>query len=296
MLSIITPLHKEPYLKQTLDSLLDNAVGEIEVIPVFDGAKLEEPLRDDPRIKPLFIEHRGMRGAINAGIAASQGDFIMKIDCHCAVAPGYDQVLTEDCAPGWLMIPRRWGLDYVNWTINKDGRPPRDYHYLSFPAEHNAYYGHTMLGLNWYHHPQEWDAVEIDNTMSFQGSCYVANKKYFMEHIYPLDDRPETYGTFVQECIEIGNKYWLGGGAVKVNKKTWYCHFAKRKRHYMAGLFSRIHRRDGQALKSHQWVARHWLGDREPGMVHKFEWLIDKFWPVPGWPENWQEVWAKHLQ
>ncbi len=294
MLSIITPLHQEPYLKQTIDSLLDNAVGDVEVIPVFDGAKLTEPLREDPRLKPIFIEHRGMRGAINAGVQSSVGKFIMKIDAHCAVAPGYDKTLTEEFEDNWLMIPRRWALDDIKWTINRDGRPPRDYHYLTFPAINDGWYGHTMLGLNWYHYPKQWNADEVGDTMSLQGSCWVANKGYFMKNLFPLNDSPDAYGPFVQECVELGNKYWLGGGSVKVSKKTWYCHFAKRKRHYQSHTFSRIHRSDSQAIKSHNWCASHWMNNKEPNMVHPFSWLVDKFWPVPFWPENWQEVWKEH--
>lgn len=296
MLSIIIPLHVEPYAGRTVQSVLDNATGDIEVIPVFDGADVQaHSMPVDSRVRPLYIEHKGMRGAINAGIMAAQGKYVMKLDAHCAVATGFDVTLTSDMQPDWLMVPRRWALNTETWDINRDGRVPRDYHYLTPPWIKNGYYGYTMLGLNWFHYPKKWGRQEVSDTMSIQGSCWLADRSYFVEKLFPLDDRPEAYGPFAQECVELCNKYWLGGGQVKVNKKTYYCHFAKRKRHYSAGIFSRLHRRDSQALRSHDWCARHWMNDEEPGMRYKFEWLIEKFWPVPEWPEDWKDCWAQHM-
>ena len=26
-------------------------------------------------------------------------------------------------------------------------------------------------------------------------------------------------------------------------------------------------------------------------MIHPFFWLVEKFWPVPGWKNNWQQEW-----
>ena len=43
-LSVIIPCHKDPYLQKTIDSLLENATGEIEVIAVLDGYWADPPL------------------------------------------------------------------------------------------------------------------------------------------------------------------------------------------------------------------------------------------------------------
>lgn len=89
------------------------------------------------------------------------------------------------------------------------------------------------------------------------------------------------YGSFSQEPQEIGLKTWLGGGEVKVNKKTWYAHLHKGKRY---GRMYSISQRE--IVRGHDWAARHWMNNEEPHMVHKMEWLIEKFWPVPTWPED----------
>lgn len=180
MLSVIIPSYKDPLLQKTIDSLLENAEGDIEIIPILDGFLPDPSLKEDKRVKIVYLENnQGMRGAINAGLERAMGEFVMKIDSHCIVAPGYDRI-KFDCAPNWLMIPRRYSLDEVNWVRN-EGRPVRDYHYYSFPQQSGIHYG--MFTIDWLDRTHRYLECEIDNTMSFQGSCWLANKKYFMEHV-----------------------------------------------------------------------------------------------------------------
>lgn len=287
MLSIIIPVYREPYLNQTIQSLLYTAEGDIEILPVFDGEAPDEPLIADIRIRPIFLEeHKGLRGAVNAGIENSKGDWIMKCDAHCAFAQGWDTVLMRDCKENWLMTPRRYSLSPDTWTIATH-RPYVDYHYLSFPGTQNPKYGYSFQIINWNRKKNK----PIDDTMGLQGSCWFANKKYFMEHIYPLDD--VNYDVFALEHQEIGLKYWLGGGAIKVNKNTWYAHLSKRKSHYDAGIFSVRHKKDAKAVTGSEWATRHWMNNEEPNMVHPFSWLIERFNP-PGW-ENWEERWKQKI-
>jgi hypothetical protein len=43
-------------------------------------------------------------------------------------------------------------------------------------------------------------------------------------------------------------------------------------------------------LKGHQYSANYWINNSWKGQIHKFEWLIDKFWPIPSWVDNWKEL------
>ncbi len=294
MLSIIIPAYREPFLNKTIDSLLENATGEIEILPVIDGYAPSEPVRQDPRIKVINLEQNlGMRGAINAGLDQAKGEFLMKMDAHCVIGQGYDKVLTEDCEEDYLIIPRRYTLDSTNW-VRREDRTPTDYHFLNYPAE--TEYGYCMT-------PQPYKRAKgsaspdlVDSTMTFQGSCWVAQRKYFMEHIGHLDGRVETYGSFADEQLEIGLKYWLGGGQVKVDKKMWYAHLSKRGYHYVQELFSRKYKKGEQVIRNHTWATRHWLNNEELKMVYPFSWLVEKFWPIPTWNDNWQELWAEHIK
>lgn len=290
MLSVIIPVYVEPYLNKTITSLLDNAQGEIEIIPVFDGCQKAEAPPNDRRVRPELIERAGMRAAVNHGLNKASGDWIMKIDAHCCVSPGYDKILTQ-AQENWLEIPRMYQLNENTWTKYGNGQAV-DYHYVSYPGIVTEHYGNVMLTPVWLDYPAEWNEDEIGDTMAFQGSCWVANKEYFVKYIYPLDDRPETYGPFIEEQKEIGMKYWMGGGAVKVNKKTWYGHLRKGRHHYNNNIFVHFQRKNRTTIRSINWATQHWMNNREPNMVRKMDWLIDKFWPVPTWPENWREDWA----
>ena len=292
MLSVIIPAYKDLFLQKTIDSLLENAQEEIEIIPVLDGYVPDKPIKSDSRVKIInFEKNLGMRGATNAGIAKASGKFIMKCDSHCLFGAGFDKILVKNCAENWLMIPRRYSIDEVNWQRN-DKRPIRDYHYITYPTSTRDY-GVCMSSQDWWQRDKEHSdpKYDIDDTMIFQGSCWLANKKYFMKRVGFLDDRRETYTPFGGEQLEIGLKYWLGGGKVKVIKKTWYAHLVKRPHHYRAGLFTGRYKRNSDTALSRAWTAKHWMDNQEPGMIHPFSWLVEKFWPVPTWPED-RKLWV----
>jgi glycosyltransferase involved in cell wall biosynthesis len=275
MVSVIIPTYKEPYLNKTINSLLEGA-EDIEIIPVIDNYPLDEPILNDPRVKPIILtKNLGMRGAINEGLKVATGEFLMKIDSHCVICNGWDKMMPEE---NWLMIPRRYGLDEEKWDRN--GKI-KDYHYLTFPGTDDPKYGYSFQVQPL----KKTNDLMIDDTMTFQGSCWIANRKYFMEHVGFLDDT--NYGTFAQEQQEIGLKYWLGGGAVKVNKNIWYAHLFKKNKHYDTAKFSNRHKKDSKHIKGNEYSTKHWMNDEEKGMIHTFKWLIDKFQPLPGW-ENYE--------
>lgn len=270
-------------MQKTIDSFIENSDlgGDLEVIAALDGSYMEEP-KPHPLVKSVRTpEYQGMRGAINAGLSVAQGEYVCKVDAHCAFAPGFDRNMVETCADNWLLIPRRYSLEDSTWD-KIDTKPVKDYHYLTFPDPG----GWTA--------PQIWirrdrDEFDLDDTMTFQGSCWLANRKFYMETVGFQDDRRKTYGPFAAEQLEVGLKYWLGGHEVKVNKNTWYAHLRKMPRHYNTGMFNR---KTNEWNYNWRWATCHWLNDEEPGMKHSFAWLIDKF--QPPWWENWQETWKSY--
>ena len=94
----------------------------------------------------------------------------------------------------------------------------------------------------------------------------------------------EGYGDFIQEFQEVGCKTWLGGGEVKVNKKTWYAHLHKGNRYGRGYQIVRSSWHRGLHYSTDTWINNRW-----PFRIHDFEWLIDKFWPVPTWGEDWRD-------
>lgn len=279
MISIILPSFHEPYLNQTLASLVNNST-DTEIIPVLDGYKPTFLLRDD-RIKPVFIDKRsGMRSAFNAGLRKANGKFIMKLDAHCCFDKDFDKVLLEDMKENWLVIPRRYPLNADKW--DKSMRNViKDYHYYAYPNE-KTHFG--MPCPDWPEMVKEKRDVLIDDTMAFQGSCWFAKKDFFMSRVGYLDFL--RYTPYSAEQLEVGLNYWLKDGEVKVNKKTWYAHLFKNPVYYKKWGVGRREKMSHLTWKGHKWAANHWLKSKEKGLKHKFEWLLEKFWPVPGWPEN----------
>lgn len=281
--SVIIPSRGELFLPQTINDIFKKATGEIEVIAILDGYWPNPPLEDR---KNLIIIHRGialgMRAGINAGAEIAKGKFLLKTDAHCMFAEGFDEVLAQDCADNEIIIPRRYSLDAENWTTYP--KSPVDYHYLSCPMTNPD--GFSMHGCYyWYERQNPRKQILIDETMSFQGSCWFMTATHFRDHLNGMSE--EGYGTFSQEPQEIGNKTWLGpwNGRVMVNKKTWYAHLHKGSRYGRGYSIGK-----NEVIKGHDYSGYYWMGNKWEDRAHDFEWLVDRFWPVPTWPSNWKEL------
>lgn len=281
MLSIVIPSRNEPFLQQTIDDLYIKAEGEIEIIVVLDGYWPDPPLKKIPEVKIIHRgEARGMRAAINAGVAIAKGKYILKADAHTMWDRGYDVKLQADIEPNWVVIPRRKRLDPVNWQIQDVGKPDVDYEYLSYPGDPKDFGGAGLHGRQWTERTKERKDILIDENMSFQGSAWFMHKEYF-NFLELMDD--ENYGTFPQEAQEIGLKAWLSGGAVMTNKKTWYAHWHKGKT-----ADGKSHRRgyflDVRELKKGNDYTNKWLIDKAwKKQTKPFTWLVEHFKPVPTW-------------
>ena len=269
LVSIIIPSRNEKYLGKTIEDLLTKAVGEIEIIAVLDGYWPEPKIPDNDR---LILIHRGsplgMRPAINAATAIARGRYLMKCDAHCLFAPGFDQILKDDYEENCIVIPRRYALDAEKWEVHNNPKYTIDYMYLS----------KDLHGEVWNEKNKDPELKEklIDETMSAQGSCWFMQKDYF--EALELEDEVN-YGNFSNEFQEIGLKCWLSGGRVQINKKTWYAHLHKTEgRGYSLG--------SGQIEKGVAYTNRWPTNTAWHKQTLPFTWLVEKFWPVPGWPED----------
>ncbi len=219
MLSIIIPSYKDPLLHKTIDSLLTNCKGDIEIIPVIDGYTLDKPITTDTRVKPIYQENTGMRGAINAGVKQARGGYIMRTDEHCMFAKGYDTALTQDIKDDWIVVPRRYQLDVEKWELM--GSEYIDYEKLVIDKTHKKFHG-----IPWRSKTNERKDILLDEDMAMQGSCWVMKKSWWDSVIVELDSRG--YGTHYQDSIEMIFKTWKAGGKLMLNKKTWYAHKHRR--------------------------------------------------------------------
>ena len=216
MLSVIIPSYKDPLLQKTINSLIENAEGDIEIIAVLDGYWPDPRLEDHPKLRILHLgKNRGMREAINAGVLASKGEFIMRTDEHCMFGKGYDIILTKDCEPNWIVTPRRYYLDPVKWEVMD--LPPVDYCKLVIAGEPKKF-----AGAEWKSRTSKRKDIMIDETMAMQGSCWVMRRKWWDKVIGEL--QTEGYGPLYQDSHEMVFKTWKAGGKLMVNKHTWHAH------------------------------------------------------------------------
>ena len=284
--SAMIPARNEPFATRTVVDLLEKATGDVEVIIALDDFWPDPPLPDDKRLKVL---HRGsvhgLRPNINAMVEMATGEYLMKIDAHCTVCPGYDELLQKDCDKDWVVVPAKHSLEPTTWTMFK---PAWQYFYLTFPYHREL----EFIGLHDKNFGPSWNHARadkpIDDIISFQGSCWFLPKAYFKQLLPEGMDHEHYY--YAQEPQELGLKAWLSGGRVVVNKAVTYGHLHKGRAHGRG--FPRYKRPWIDAIR---WSANYWMTNQWPGRVHDMDWLVTKFWdelhhaPAWAWPDDWQD-------
>ncbi|MEU4109994.1 CDP-glycerol glycerophosphotransferase family protein [Streptomyces sp. NPDC027717] len=94
--SVIVPCFKvQGFLRECLDSVLQQSFGDLEVIAVDDrspdgcGAILDEYAERDPRVRVLHLpENVGLGRARNAGMPHATGDYLLFLDSDDTLTPG----------------------------------------------------------------------------------------------------------------------------------------------------------------------------------------------------------------
>lgn len=272
MVSIIIPSKNEIFLERTVQNLLDNCTSEFEILVVLDGYNPPER-SSDSRVK--YIHHEtgvGMREGINSAVKVATGEYLLKIDAHCVVDYGIDEKLAADCEDNMVMIPRRYKLDDEKWCPKDEYI---DYEYFIYPFKYNPV---ALHGFRWKERANERKDILIDDTLTFQGSCWFMKKSHFEKSKF-LKVK-EFHGLLFGEPEELGLTTWLNGGKVVVNKKTWYAHLFKGKK-YGRGYFVNIEK----SRDCYRYSYNLWVNENKEGFIK----AIEKFWPIPGWPEDWKE-------
>jgi len=284
MLSVIIPAKNEPYLDKTIDSCFDKAEGEVEIIAILDGYWPEVPIRDR---KGLTLIHHtegiGQRPACNEAAKLAQGKYLMKLDSHCILDKGYDVKLAADCEYDWTVTPRRYGVIEDGWKRRPGIKI--DYMRLTCPQEKGDM---GLRARHWSEFKRRPEAQgDITDVMTCQGSCWFQYRDRFWE----MGGLDEGYGHWGAMGCEVGCKAWLSGGRLVANKKTWYAHWQRGRRHTRGNdlvTTTRHYYLPRIVIKNaHRYAKDLWLNNKWPLQKRKFKWLIDKFSPIPGW-EGWE--------
>jgi glycosyltransferase involved in cell wall biosynthesis len=206
------------------------------------------------------------RQAVNVAVSLARGKYVMCLDAHCMVGKGFDEILKKDCEENWIVIPRRYKLEPISWTIRKDV-PPIDYEYWMLKEFNMGY----LKPYRWDSRAIERKDIAIDNTLTFQGSCWFMYKSYFQKMGFM---RIEGYTGWGQEDVELAMETWTTGGRVVVNKNTWYAHL------YKGTKYGRMYSANQhQHAASRAYAFDYWCIQRKEEFLE----VLRKFEPIPNW-------------
>ncbi len=103
MISVIVPVYRvEKFLRQCLDSALNQTYRDLEIIVVDDGSPDQSPqicdeyAERDPRVVVIHQQNGGLSAARNSGLKIAKGEFVGFVDSDDWIAPDmYETMLNE---------------------------------------------------------------------------------------------------------------------------------------------------------------------------------------------------------
>ena len=136
-LSVLIPARHEYYydidlLYQTITNVLANTSSKTEIIAVLDGYWPNQPLPVNDRLRVIHHNQSiGQRAATNEAAKIAQGEYVMKLDAHCALSGNFDERLLADFQPDWTVTPALYNLLVFVWKCSgcgwlKDQSPKPD--------------------------------------------------------------------------------------------------------------------------------------------------------------------------
>lgn len=307
-LSVVITARNEEFLSRTVEGVLETRKGNTEVIVVMDGGWANPPLKDHPDVTIIYHkESIGQRSAINEAVKLSRAKYIMKLDAHCIMDEGFDVKLMADYKPDWIVIPAQYNLHAFNWKCKKcgnewyQGQTPT---HCQKPGEgrgenkncDSKEFERVMVWKPRFNrrsefwrfdsdlHFQYWSSFkkraeaqgDIAPTLSCLGACWFLSRERYWE----IGGLEEEWGSWGQMGTELGCKSWLSGGAMMVNKKTWFAHMFRTQ----GGDFGFPYPQSSSQVAHARKRSREFF--KEGGWskaIHDIDWLINKFAPVPGW-------------
>lgn len=300
-LSILIPARNEMFLERTIQDILEHRKASTEVVVVLDGFDFEVTIPVDKDIH--FIKHAksvGQRAATNQAAQVADGKYLMKVDAHCAFDDGFDVKMIEHMQPNWTMVPTMRNLHAFDWLCQKCGW--RKYQGPTpEKCEQCGEVGSIIKDIKWFSKPNpQSNSYRFDfephfqyfpeyskrpegrgpltETMSLQGSCFMISK----ENYFKWNVCDEDFGSWGSQGIEVACKTWFNGGKVMVNHHTYYAHMFRTQ----GGDFGFPYPLSGSQVEQAKKCARKLFYSNWDGRVHSLSWLLDRFWPVPGWTEE----------
>lgn len=302
-LSICIPSRNEMFLTRTIQDILENKEEDTEIIVGLDGQWTNPPIPQHSDVNVVYVpESVGQRAITNMCVKLSRAKYIMKVDGHCSFDKGFDRKMITEMHDDWTMVPTMrnlWAFDWkcyhCGWKVYQGPTPlkcggcgktdrikrkmiwigkerPQSNSYCFDSDPHFQYFNEYTK------RPEYKKELEtgLTESMSLQGSCFMATREKYWE----LKLCDESVGSWGNQGIEVAVKTWLSGGQVKVNHTTWYAHMFRTQ----GGDFSFPYHQSGkQVQKTKKMIKDLFWNNKWDKAVHPLSWLINRFYPVPGW-------------
>lgn len=306
-LSVIVPSRNEMFLARTIQDIVEKREAETEVIALLDGSPADPPVPQYPNVNIIYVNKSiGQRAGADMAVRLSKAKYIMKVDAHCSFDKGFDRKMIDgfkSVGDNVTMVPIMKNLHAFDWKCYKCGWKkyqgptpevcpdcgrkdrirrkmvwygkdrPNSTSY-SFDSEpHFQYFGEYTK------RPEYIDGKKkgFTESMSLQGSCFMTTREKYWE----LKLGGEEFGNWGNQGLQIACATWLTGGRVVVNHNTWYAHMFRTQ----GGDFGfpyPLSGKDTQQTKKKVWEFFFSGWDKQ---IYPVSWLIERFWPVPGWSE-----------
>lgn len=330
-LSVLIPARNEYYLDidllhETVVNVLANTSKQTQLVVVLDGYTDSWPKRPLPANDRLTIIHHrqsiGQRAATNEAARVATGEYVCKLDAHCALDENFDEKLLATFEPHWTVVPAQYNLLAFNWRCQQCGnlqdqgpQPDRckqcrgrrwQQQKLWIPRDGRE--GSNGAGGKRNSLTHSW---RFDSQLNFQyWGGYAADERHTKKH--NLQFRPETQQpihdtmSLLGACWAIRRERYFeldicdeqmgswGQQGTEVACKTWLS--GGELKVNMSTWFAHFFRVGGLGFpypdggRKERAVARSkelWLKNQWPKQTRPLSWLIEKFQPVPDWgPEN----------
>ena len=204
--SIIIPIYNvEKYLRQCLDSIINQTLTDLEIICINDGSKdsspqiLEEYAQKDERIKIINKANSGYGASMNVGLDNATGEYIgiVEPDDYISkdmyndlykIASEYDSDIVKSLFYDNLDSPKEKRVAWIEWDEIPEDRSftLEEYPYFMFyhPSAWSAIYKRTFLIDNKIRFVEAPGAGWTDNPFQVQTMCCAKKINYTSKAYY----------------------------------------------------------------------------------------------------------------
>lgn len=244
LVSVIIPVcdADEEWIGRTIESVHDNAVGPTQILA----------LRDK--------NHEGHRILMNRMAKDADGKYLLRIDAHCAMSPGWDARMKASCDEKTVVAAIVDSLDTKTW------------------AGKSVDMGLIILNDVMDNTYPPWKRLidrEIEEpTMGLGGCNYMIQKDHYWYH----EGCDEELGIREAGGLEWALKAWLTGGRVIIRTDVVCCHLFRVPE---IGVSGAEKDRDPTLM-----LAKRWANGKGKGQIYGLYWLAHNFESWLGWDKN----------